>query len=169
MLRSLGASRRFLPDPVPDEIARELIETARWTGSARNRQPWRVALIADPQRRATLAGLGTYAGFLADAPLVVLLAIDHHHGGVDAEFDAGRFAQTLMLAAHAQALGSCPVSFFPSENVRVATAMTGLGDPWEARTAIAIGYPDRSPSLHQRRSAIPTGRHSTSVILATGG
>lgn len=161
MLRSLRAVRRFLRGQVPADAVAEIVEVARWTGSARNRQPWRVMLVTDPAKRASLARLGAYASPLEQAPLVVLLAIDLALGGADAEFDAGRFAQSVMLAAHAQGLGSCPVSFFPAANIRMAAAMTGLREPWQVRTAIAIGYPDPTARDDVGRPAIPTGRLST--------
>ena len=114
---------------VTDGVMRDLLHVARWTGSARNRQPWRVAIVTARPERAELAFLGAYAAVLREAPIAVLLAIDVELGGADAEFDAGRFAQTLMLAEHADGLGSCPVSFFPHENARRATEIAGLTEP----------------------------------------
>jgi nitroreductase len=166
ILRSLRATRRFRPDAVADSVIAEIIDVARWTGSARNRQPWRVTVLTDAQHRGELARLGAYAAFLEATPLVLLLAVERHSGGADAEFDAGRFAQTIMLAAHVRGLGSCPASFFPEENVEAATALTGLTEPWRARTAIAIGYPDLTPPPGAR-SAIPTGRLPADVITTS--
>jgi nitroreductase len=74
-------------------------------------------------------------------------------------------AQTVMLAAHVRGLGSCPVSFFPEENIRRATALTGFSQPWQVRTAIAVGQPDPAPVPSGARSAIPTGRLPASVII----
>lgn len=165
MLRSLRAIRRFSPAAVPDAVIMEIIDVARWTGSARNRQPWRVRLVTDSRQRSTLAGLGAYAAVLEQAPLAVLLAIDRELGGADGEFDAGRFAQALMLAAHAVGLGSCPVSFFPAENVRSATALAGVREPWQVRSAIAIGYPDTAPPTELGRPTIPRGRLPLSELI----
>ena len=164
-VRSLRAVRCFRPDPVAETTVRELIDVARWTGSARNRQPWRVTAITDPDERCALARCGAYATFLEGAPLVLLLAVDRERGGADAEFDAGRFAQSVMLAAHARGLGSCPVSFFPASNIDAATALAGLRQPWVVRTAIAIGHPDPSSACATGRSAIPTGRLAVDAIL----
>lgn len=165
VLTSLRAVRQFAPAAVPDPVVAEILDAARWTGSARNRQPWRVALVADPRQRSKLARLGAYAALLEDAPLVALLAVDHELGGADAEFDAGRFAQSLMLAAHAKGLGSCPVSFFPAENIRSATTLAGLHEPWQVRTGIAIGYPHPGPRTDLGRPAIPTGRLPLSELV----
>lgn len=169
MLRGLRATRHFQPTLVPDPVLAEIIDVARWTGSARNRQPWRVAVISAAEQRRQLAGLGAYAGVLERAPQVVLLAIDHDLGGADSEFDAGRFAQTLMLAAHACGLGTCPVSFFPVDNARAACGFAGLAEPWLVRTAIAIGYPAPADHPPQGRSAIPTGRIALQTLITRTG
>ena len=140
-----GATRDAL-DPIPDRVMRDVLNVARWTGSARNRQPWKVALITASSERTERACLGAHAAALAQAPVVVLLAVDREMGA-DAEFDAGRFEQSLMLAAHIAGLGSCPITFFPDGNARAATIFAGLAEPWRVRTAAALGYPvrDRQP------------------------
>lgn len=155
LLASLRATRAFTGEPVPDDALAAILEVGRWTGSARNRQPWRVVVVRDRDRRVALSRLGAYAQVLAGAPLVLLLAIDSATGGVDAEFDAGRLAQAMMLAAHAHGLGCCPATLFPDENVRRATAAAGLAPPWRVRTAIAVGRPGVTP---RGRRAIPSGR-----------
>lgn len=155
-LRALRATRWFTSEPVSPADVDRILDTGRWTGSARNRQPWRIAVVRDGDVRARLSRLGAYALHLAAAPLVLLLAIDTAGGGADAEFDAGRLAQSLMLAADALGLGSCPVTFFPGDNVARATALAGLAPPWRVRTAIALGRP--APAPGGGRPAIPTGR-----------
>lgn len=155
LLASLRATRAFTDEPVSDDALAAILEVGRWTGSARNRQPWRVAVVRDRGRRAALGRLGAYAQVLAGAPLVLLLAIDSERGGADAEFDAGRLAQAMMLAAHAHGLGCCPATIFPDDNVRRATAAAGLAPPWRVRTAIAVGHPGVAP---RGRRAIPSGR-----------
>jgi nitroreductase len=151
----LRATRWFTGTPVPEEDVVRVLEAARWTGSARNRQPWRFVVVTDSRLRGELSLLGGYAGHLAGAPVVVLLAVDHAAGGEDAEFDAGRAAQSLMLAAHRLGLGSCPASFFPADNAERAAWLAGVEAPWKVRTAISLGYPAPAP---RGRSAIPTGR-----------
>ena len=37
-LRSLRAVREFQREPVPDEVLHDILEVARWSGSASNRQ-----------------------------------------------------------------------------------------------------------------------------------
>ena len=168
LLRGLRATRHFQSTPVPDAVLGKVIDVARWTGSARNRQPWRVAVIGASHERRQLARLGAYAGVLEHAPQVVLLATNQQLGGADTDFDAGRFAQTFMLAAHACGLGSCPVTFFPADNACAAAGFAGLGDPWMVRTVIAVGYPAPPDRPAGSRSAIPTGRIPLETLITRG-
>jgi nitroreductase len=56
-LRSTGAAREFLPDPVPDEVLRRLLDTARFAPNGGNRQAWRVVVVRDPATKAALRDL----------------------------------------------------------------------------------------------------------------
>jgi F420 biosynthesis protein FbiB-like protein len=53
-IRSRRSVRRFMPDPVPDEILQRIMETALWAPSAHNRQPWRFAVLAGAASRKCL-------------------------------------------------------------------------------------------------------------------
>ncbi|RSN63767.1 nitroreductase family protein [Actinomadura sp. WAC 06369] len=158
-LRAVRATRWFTGEDVDDATLREILDTARWTGSARNRQPWRFHTVRSAETRRALSECGAYALHLRAAPVVVLLALDRSHA--DAEFDGGRVAQTIVLAAHLLGLGTCPVTFFPEANSARATAIAGLGEPWRVRTGIALGRPAPRPS---GTSAIPTGRHGLDTL-----
>lgn len=167
-LASLRATRWFTDRDVGDGDLDRVLEVGRWTGSARNRQPWRVAVVRDPSRRGELSRLGAYARHLEAAPVVLLLALDTAAGGADAEFDGGRLAQSLMLAARAVGLGTCPVTFFPDDNVARATAIAGVAAPWRVRTGIAVGWPAPRPA-GGGRPAIPLGRRPLADIRLDPG
>ena len=154
-LCSLRATRWFADRPVARQQIVTVLEAARWTGSARNRQPWRFTVVTDLGLQEKLSRLGAYAGHLAAAPVVVLMAVDSRAGGEDAEFDAGRAAQSLMLAAHGLGLGTCPASFFPASNAEQAGYLVDVKPPWRVRTAISLGHPAPAP---RGKSAIPSGR-----------
>jgi F420 biosynthesis protein FbiB-like protein len=55
IIRERRAVRRYLPDPVPQEVLERLLEAAMWAPSAHNRQPWRFAVVRDTAVKATLA------------------------------------------------------------------------------------------------------------------
>jgi nitroreductase len=56
-LRSTGAVREFLPEPIDDAVLHRLLDTARFAPSGANRQGWRVIVIKDPVKRRSLREL----------------------------------------------------------------------------------------------------------------
>ncbi len=55
LVRSRRAIRRYLDSPVPQELLNEILETAMWSPSAHNRQPWRFAVLTEDADKVQLA------------------------------------------------------------------------------------------------------------------
>ncbi|MGI5130519.1 nitroreductase family protein [Pseudonocardia sp. CA-107938] len=153
--------RTFADRPVDRATVEQLVEVARRTGSARNRQPWRFVAVDDVATLRLLAGCGAYAGHLAGAPCaIVLLSADD--GRRDTEFDLGRVAQSLTLAATAAGLGSCLATFYPEPQIARAAAALAVGPGWVPRHALSLGHPAPRPA---GRSAVPGGRLPVPELL----
>src|ERR1700722_8283927 len=56
-LRSTGAVRDFLPDPIDDAVLYRILDTARFAPSGGNRQGWRGMVGKDPEKGRALGGL----------------------------------------------------------------------------------------------------------------
>jgi nitroreductase len=56
-LQTTGAVRDFSAHPVPDEVVRHLLDTARYAPSGGNRQAWRVVVVKDADVRRQLRDL----------------------------------------------------------------------------------------------------------------
>jgi nicotinate-nucleotide--dimethylbenzimidazole phosphoribosyltransferase len=54
LMRRRRTARRHGPAPVPEDALADILEAARWSPSAANRQPWRFVLIRDPALKAAL-------------------------------------------------------------------------------------------------------------------
>ena len=118
----------------------QIADIARWTGSARNRQPWRFIAVRDKAHLEKLGALGTYAQHIASAPCaLVLLSADN--GFQDTEFDLGKVSQSAILAATALGLGSCLATIYPEDNVAQAAQLLQVETGWLPQHAISIGYP----------------------------
>jgi nitroreductase len=53
-MRTMRAMRRLKPDPVPDELIREIIEAGTWAPSGGDSQHWRFIVVKDPQIKQQL-------------------------------------------------------------------------------------------------------------------
>src|SRR5947209_7720168 len=108
-LRSIRAVRRFSSEPISDQVLQAILEAGRWTGSSKNTQLWRLIVIRGRRTLATLAACGPFARHLAGAQTAIALVMDNGRQ----QFDEGRLAQNLMLAAWAHGVGSCIGSLSP--------------------------------------------------------
>jgi nitroreductase len=62
--------RKFKTNPIPEEKLKLLIEAARLSPSAGNRQPWRFIIVTKSEIKKRLAKLADNQGFIADAPVI---------------------------------------------------------------------------------------------------
>jgi len=141
-LRDLRAVRQFRPDPVPQGVVDDLLRIARWSGSARNNQPWEFVLVRD---RAMLQQLGNaegHAQHVAGAPLALILVMAGDAERVAQEtFDEGRLSERILLAAMAHGLGGCIGWWFGDGQTEVKQLL-GIPQGKLVRTALSIGYAD---------------------------
>jgi len=130
-------TRAYQDRPIPQESLRRILQAGRMAGSARNLQPWRFVVLQDAAKKEELATCGQFAQHIPSAPVVVAIVLPQ--GG--REFDAGRCAQNMMLAAWAEGIASCPVTMHDGD-----CALRVLGVPQGHRVSIvlAFGYPPPS-------------------------
>ena len=75
-LRGLRAVRQLRPDPLPESVLHDILEVARWSGSAGNRQPWEFVVVRDRDMLGRLATIdGATAGHLASAAVGLAIVI----------------------------------------------------------------------------------------------
>ncbi len=139
-LRSLRAVRSFRPDPVPQEVVDDILEVARWSGSAANRQPWELVVIRDRKTLETLASVEGYARHLSDAPLGIVLVMAGERPTQET-YDEGRLAERIMLGALAHGVSSS-VGWIVGGGRAAAKGLLGIPESRTVRTAISLGYPD---------------------------
>jgi nitroreductase len=150
----LRAVRGYRDEPIPDDEVEAILQAGRWTGSAKNVQPWAFVVVRSPEQREAVAACGNFTTPIRNAPLVVALV--GLPGGY--EFDIGRLAQNMMLAAAARGIGSCPVTL---HDEACAHRVLGVPEDHGCRYAIAFGYPDEEEAARLRRrlgSMVPSGR-----------
>jgi nitroreductase len=119
-------------------------------GSSKNTQPCRFIVIDDPAQKAAIAAAGDFAAWLPSAPLAIAVVLTDT--GTRQEFDAGRAAQNMMIAAWAEKVGSCPVSIHHVEEGRVAL---GLPEGWRVSTVLGMGYRAKPPKSVPDAARLP--------------
>lgn len=141
-LLSLRAVRQFRGDPVPREAVDDVLEVARLSGSASNKQPWELVVVRDQETLQALAGVEGYAGHLAGAALGIVPVMAGEREEQEA-YDEGRLCERIMLAAHAHGVGSS-IGWFVRGGRSEAKRLLGVPQGRTLRTAISLGYADES-------------------------
>lgn len=144
----LRALRDYEPRPLTNEDLGAILEAGRWTGSSKNRQSWTFIAVTDADRIQGLAEHGDFTQPVRDSAATIVL-VQEPDGN---EFDVGRAAQNMMLAAKAIGVASCPITLHRRED---AAAFLGLPKGTVARYAVALGYPsaDAKPRKFGGRKA----------------
>ena len=155
-LRGLRQIRQLTPDTVADDALADILEVARWTGSARNIQPWDLVVI---RHRATLKALGTIEGgrgpHLVNAGLGIALVMSGVPEFVDFDtYDEGRLSERIMLAAAAHGLASA-IGWFKDAASDEAKRILGIPSQRLLRTIISIGGVDVEARRARTRPAQP--------------
>jgi nitroreductase len=136
--------RDYAAQPLDPGAERRILEAGRVAGSSRNRQARRFVVLRDPALRDAAAE-SVYAPASVRAAALVVAIVVGPKGPTD--FDAGRAAQNMMLAASDAGIGSCPNGIADAD--RLATA---VGHAADERVAIILtfGYPARpaDPARH---------------------
>jgi len=143
--------------PVGREQVDAIVDVARSSGSANNRQPWRFITIHDAATIGRIAEAGVpHTSTLRTAPaaIAVVLPDDPEREVVDA-YDDGRVAERVLMAASMLGLGSA-ISWIRPDVQASIREILDLPDGWMVRTVMAIGHP--SERALRPRSAPGKGR-----------
>jgi nitroreductase len=139
VMRRVRSERSFRADAIPDELLTEILETARWTGSGSNRQPWTFLVVREPATLHAIAAASPNVGHVAGAAAAIVIVMDGGMPEIET-FDEGRVAERILIAATALGLASAVGWIVPAGAAPVA-ALLGVPDGRRARTLVSLGYP----------------------------
>jgi nitroreductase len=175
VLRNRRAVRNYTSAPISRPLIERLIEAAILAPSAFNLQPWAFAALLDRKRvdsyaeraREWLLGNTAESGFGDEAREILErpgFSIFHHAPALvlvmaqsslsQAMEDCCLAAQSLMLAARDEGIGSCWIGFArPWLNLPATKKELGLAEKYCVVAPVVLGYPAAWPESHGRKPA----------------
>lgn len=159
-LRDLRQVRQFTDEQVPDDVLTDILEVARWTGSAKNTQPWHFLVIRDRATLRQLSEMGNFTAFIAGVPLAIGVVLNGDNPRTE-PYDHGRVEERIMLAAKAHGLGS-GTAWYDPDAVR---EILGVPEPYVLRSLVGIGYPAGGDNSAR---SVSGGRRSLDDLVRQG-
>ena len=153
IIRTRRSYRSYKAEQITDEQLNEVLEAGTYAPTSRGLQSPFIVAIQNEALKARLAKMnaeimGVTTNPYYDAPTYVLVFVPADApNGVQ---DASLVLENMMLAAHAQGLGSCWIhrerEMFATEEGKELMREWGLPDGLVGIGALALGYPDGEPS-----------------------
>jgi len=139
--------RRFYQDvAVGEATLRELIDLARLSASASNRQPLKYIISCDPAKNAQIFSTLSWARLLKDwggpaegeRPAAYIVVLGDKEISQSFYYDAGIACQSILLGAREKGLGGCLLGSVNRVALRQAL---GIAERYEILLVIALGKP----------------------------
>ena len=153
IIRTRRSYRSYKPEQITDEQLNAVLEAGTYAPTSRGLQSPFIVAIQNDELKARLAQMnaeimGVTTNPYYDAPTYVLVFVPADApNGIQ---DASLVLENMMLAAHAQGLGSCWIhrerEMFATAEGQALMKQWGLPEGLVGIGALALGYPDAEPS-----------------------
>jgi nitroreductase len=161
VLSSRHSIRKYKSIPVEVEKLNRILEAARTSPSASNRQPWHFVVISDEATKNKLKEAKVYYReggrweWFYSAPIIICAFGEASKSWIRSDgrdyrdVDVAIAFENLVLAATAEGLGTCWVGAFESKALK---EVLGVPDGIEPIVLTPLGYPDEAPADRGRKS-----------------
>jgi nitroreductase len=154
LMRSRRSVRRYLPDPVPDDVLQQILEAGRWAPSANNQQPWAFVVVQDEQIREKVAQHATY--YLArharvdEAPVLIVMCaqVRSRMSRTPPRGDVSMAGMQMMLQAKALGVGTCWIDGLDRDEI---SKILHIPDYLEIIALMTVGFPAATTSETPRK------------------
>ena len=166
-IKTRRSIRKYSNKPVEQEKISKILEAARLSPSAANRQPWKFIVVKDEETKKKLVPACHNQSWMAEAPVIIVACaqeLDYNRGGymgkLSGVMDATIAFTHLILAARAEGLGTCWIGAFDNERVK---EILGVPEGWNVAALTPLGYPAEGESAFRET----TSRKPLEEIVST--
>ena len=154
--------RAYQDKPIPQEKLERILEAARLSPSAVNRQPWHFIVVTEKAKRKALSR-GAFAKFLTQAPVVIVACGDKKTSPDWYTVDTSLAVENIVLTAVNEGLGTCCVGSFNDADVKT---VLNIPNNFEVLVMIAVGYPKEKVDLSSKLLRIVRKRKNLGEVVS---
>ena len=145
-VRTVRAVRQFQSAPLPDEVVRQIVESAHLTASGGNAQPWHFIVVQNPETLQQIGHVATSGPYIAQAPLAIVVVIDRTPLSVS---DGSRAIQSMILTAWSHGVASNWVGGVGRFDA--VKPLLGIPDDKDVLAIVPFGYPVRQVGAGKKK------------------
>jgi len=152
-IRQRRSVRAYKAVEVEEEKLKKILEVARLSPSASNRQEWKFIVVRNEETKKKLAKSAFGQSFIGEAP-VVIVACGTESKAIMAcgqpahTVDVSIACAFMILQAHELGMGTCWIGAFKEDEVK---KILKIPDSVRVVAMIPLGYPDEDPSQRSRK------------------
>jgi nitroreductase len=145
--------RAYKAVEVEEEKLKKILEAARLSPSASNRQDWKFIVVRNKETKKKLAKAAFGQSFIGEAP-VVIVACGTESKAIMAcgqpayTVDVSIACAFMILLAHELGIGTCWIGAFKEDEVK---KILKIPESVRVVAMIPLGYPDEDPSQRSRK------------------
>jgi nitroreductase len=162
-IRRVSQIRQYKDEPVPEDVVRQLLELARWTGSSANSQPWHFIVVRDRDSLRKIAGLRPNINWAASAPVGIAIVLAGANP-VNEAYDEGRVTERLLTGATMLGYGGGVAWFGEAAHQEQAKRILAIPETRTARQIVMIGRP--KSTADPRPTGPPRGRKPLAELVS---
>ena len=146
--------RKYLDKDVPENIMRELIESARLAPSGNNAQPWKFSIVSDNKIKESFRKNNVFPqDWVYSSPAIIVCYSDpkEYKKNVEGIDDSNKIralrdlsiaSSYIVLRATELGLGTCYVGWRNEEKIK---DILSIPEDYILPYVITVGYPDEKP------------------------
>jgi len=136
-MKNRRSIRSFQNTPIAEDAIEMLLEAARWTPSASNRQPWEFIVIKDKELLENVASNAMFGKFVKRAPLAIAIVGKKNVSPNWYVIDTSLVSMNMMLMAWSLGIGTCWIGSMDREK---AKEILKLNEDDYLLTILPFGY-----------------------------
>lgn len=167
ILSSHRSIRKYKPDPIPDDLMNNIIDSARQAPTSSNVQAYSIIVVRDKQRKKKLARLCGDQPWVESCPVFLVICPDLHRLEqvcrlrnyelndrhieifIVAVVDAALVAQNILVASESSGLGGCMIGGIRNHPDQVCELLK-IPDKVFPLMGICLGWPAHEPMIKPR-------------------
>jgi len=153
-VRQRSSVRSYKAMDVEEDKLKKILEAARFSPSASNRQEWKFIVVKNKETKRKLAKAAFGQSFIGEAPVVIVACGTESKsfmacGQPTHTVDVSIACAYMILQAYELGLGTCWIGAFKEDETK---KILNIPDHVRVVAMTPLGYPDQPPSQKFRKS-----------------